>query len=304
MEEMNKLLQYCAERYEQINCVKCAYNQTFSQACNHECYSCLFKVHRVHNHSEHYYCERMLHRYVLKFQIRYASEMVRCFWYIFKEQNIKSPITVFSLGCGPASELYGLFRIARYLSIPAENIIYKGFDIDNKWRTINELSQYSFSGYNVEFIYSDMFQYVSDNDINIDILVLNYVLSDCMRYDKSKASTIIDNLYQMIVSEKLQSIVINDIALFYTDEERKSAYTCMLELEKRLVENKIPVSITKKRFSEPKTTTVEPYGDLSKQNSIMFTIPENILRYGPFSLCDSIILIIQKKQSHDTKCKS
>ena len=106
------------------------------------------------------------------------------------------------------------------------------------------------------------------------------------------------------VLRTLQSIVINDIALFYTDEERKSAYTCMLELEKRLVENKIPVSITKKRFSEPKTTTVEPYGDLSKQNSIMFTIPENILRYGPFSLCDSIILIIQKKQSHDTKCKS
>lgn len=295
MKEMNDLLQYCAERYEQIKCENCAYNETFSQICKHECYSCLFKIHRVCNHSDHYCCERILHRYVLKFQIRYASEMARCFWHIFNEQDVIIPITVCSLGCGPASELYGLFWIAKYLSIPAENIIYKGFDIDNKWKIINDKSLSFFIGQNVEFIYSDMFQYVSEKNINMDILVLNYVLSDCMRYDKSKANTIVDNIYQMIVSERVKSIIINDIALFYTDEENKSAYTCMLDLEKKLVDNNISVSIIKKRFAEPKTTTVEPYGDLSKNNSIMFNIPSNIIQYSPFSLCDSIILIIQKR---------
>ncbi len=295
MKEMDDLLQFCAERYERIKCVNCTHSETYSSTCNHNCYTCLYKIHRVYNHDVHYCCERILYRYVLKFQIRYASEMARCFWHIFKDRDAKLPMTIFSLGCGPASELYGLFGIARYLSIPVENITYKGFDLDEKWKAVNKQSLSSFVGQKVEFIYSDMFLYVSEKNIKIDILVLNYVLSDCMRYDKSKAISIVDNVYKMIVSGIVKSLIINDIALFYTDDKHKSAYTCMLDLEKKFVENSIPVSITKKRFSEPKTTAVEPYGNLSGKNTIVFNIPDNILSYSPFFLCDSIVLIIQKE---------
>lgn len=295
MKEMDELLQYCAEQYEQVTCENCAYPEVYSQTCNHECYSCLYKIHRVMNHDVHYCCERILYRYVLKFQIRYASEMARCFWHIFKERDANLPIKVYSLGCGPASELYGLFGIARYLAIPVENITYKGFDLDEKWKTINMKSKASFVGQNIDFVYSDMFKYISDNNIDIDILVLNYVLSDSMRYDKAETSTIVDKIYEMIESGKVKALIINDIALFYTENSRKSAYACMLDLEKKFMENNVAVSIVKKRFSQPKAAGVEPYGDLANYNSIIFSIPNNILKYSPFTLCDSIILIIQKQ---------
>lgn len=47
----------------------------------------------------------------------------------------------------------------------------------------------------------------------------------------------------------------------------------MLDLEKKLVDNNISVSIIKKRFAEPKTTTVEPYGDLSKKILLCLIFP-------------------------------
>lgn len=87
MKEMNELLRFCANEYERIECVSCSYSTNYSQICGHECYNCLRKIHMVINHGVHYNCERILHRYVLKFQMRYASEMARCFHYVFKDDS-------------------------------------------------------------------------------------------------------------------------------------------------------------------------------------------------------------------------
>lgn len=89
MKEMNELLRFCANEYERIECVSCSYSTNYSQSCGHECYNCLFKIHRVNNLDVHYDCERILHRYILKFQIRYASEMARWFSCVFKNIAVR-----------------------------------------------------------------------------------------------------------------------------------------------------------------------------------------------------------------------
>lgn len=201
MKELDDLLQFCADKYRQIECENCTHTEKYSSTCNKECYNCLYKIHRVCNHDVHYSCERILHRYVLKFQLRYASETARCFWHVLNDRGTNEALSVYSLGCGPASELYGLFAIARYLSFPTDRVEYKGFDIDGKWKVINDVSLKSFKTQNVSFEYTDMFEYINVNQVHVNILVLNYVLSDCMRYDKEKTSLFLDCIYELLVSQ-------------------------------------------------------------------------------------------------------
>ena len=294
MKEMNELLRFCANEYERIECVSCSYSTNYSQSCGHECYNCLFKIHRVNNHDVHYDCERILHRYILKFQIRHASEMARWFSCVFKNKKIESPFLVCSLGCGPASELYSLFALARYLSIDEEKLIYKGFDLDAKWKVINDKEKESFNGKNVEFIYSDFFDFANNTTNHIDVLVLNYVLSDIMRYDKDEADSIIDKVYELIVSGTVENVIINDIALYYTDEQRKSAYVCMQKLEQKVRASQIKATITKWSFSEPKVSGIPLYGLKYPYNTTVFEYPQEITKYSPFLICDSISMIIRK----------
>ncbi len=294
MKELDDLLQFCADKYRQIECENCTHTEKYSSTCNKECYNCLYKIHRVCNHDVHYSCERILHRYVLKFQLRYASETARCFWHVLNDRGTNEALSVYSLGCGPASELYGLFAIARYLSFPTDRVEYKGFDIDGKWKVINDVSLKSFKTQNVSFEYTDMFEYINVNQVHVNILVLNYVLSDCMRYDKEKTSLFLDCIYELLVSHQVDYIIINDIALYYLDEQRKSAYACMNDLEKKLVDNHISVTIEKVRYSDPKVAGVEMFGKKAKFNTNMFTVPQAIYGYQPFLLCDSIVMIIKR----------
>ena len=87
MKELDDLLQFCADKYRQIECENCTHTEKYSSTCNKECYNCLYKIHRVCNHDVHYSCERILHRYVLKFQLRYASETARCFWHVLNDRG-------------------------------------------------------------------------------------------------------------------------------------------------------------------------------------------------------------------------
>lgn len=220
--------------------------------------------------------------------------MARWFSCVFKNKKIESPFLVCSLGCGPASELYSLFALARYLSIDEEKLIYKGFDLDAKWKVINDKEKESFNGKNVEFIYSDFFDFANNTTNHIDVLVLNYVLSDIMRYDKDEADSIIDKVYELLEDGTIETVIINDIALFYTDEQRKSAYVCMRKLEQKVRASQIKATITKWSFSEPKVSGIPLYGLKYPYNTTVFEYPQEITKYSPFLICDSISMIIRK----------
>ena len=74
-----------------------------------------------------------------------------------------------------------------------------------------------------------------------------------MRYDKQKAYVCIDEFVQLIVSRKIKTLIINDIALFYgANDHRSSAYVAMNYLTKQLdgiVDNGIEYQ--KYHFSDP-----------------------------------------------------
>lgn len=168
--------------------------------------------------------------------------------------------------------------------------------MDAKWKVINDKAKESFNGKNVEFVYSDFFDYAHNSASHIDVLVLNYVLSDIMRYDKDEADSIIDKVYGLIESGTVETVIINDIALFYTDEQRKSAYVCMRKLAQKVLDSQLKAAITKWRFSEPKVSGIPLYGLKYPYNTTVFEYPQEITKYSPFLICDSISMIIRKTE--------
>jgi hypothetical protein len=146
----------------------------------------------------------------------------------------------------------------------------------------------------VAFEYTDIFDYINANQVHVNILTLNYVLSDSMRYNKEGTNLLLDNIYGLIVNNHVDYVIVNDIALYYLDEQRKSAYACMKDLEKKLVDNHISVTFEKIRYSDPKVAGVEMYGKKAKHNTNMFSVPQAMYDYQPFLLCDSIVMIIKR----------
>ena len=114
--------------------------------------------------------------------------------------------------------------------------------------------------------------------------------------DNYEADDIIDKVYGLIVSGTVENVIINDIALYYTDEQRKSAYVCMQKLEQKVRVCQPKTTITKWRYSDPKASGIPLYGEKNKHNTTVFKIPQEIIKYSPFLICDSISMIIQKTE--------
>ena len=114
MTKIEQLLLHCDDRMQHTNCEKCEYEGGCLRRLRSDCYECLSKIHKVYNHDLHYSCDKILYNYVLKHQIRYASEIAWGYNIISRIRKEFSPSPViYSIGCGPASELYAIDEYSR-----------------------------------------------------------------------------------------------------------------------------------------------------------------------------------------------
>lgn len=292
MQEFNELIHYCELQYIAFKCTNCPWNQCFPDYCGIKCSGCIHAVHQTFNVSLNYPCAKSLYLYVLPFQSRYASEIDRALWWILKDLDKALPISLYSIGCGPASELYGFIQSSRRLGFQDNILTYKGFDFDNRWSVINAYTQELFTSVKISFEYSDSFSYIDAHpEENITFLVMNYLLSDVVRRNQNEAYIIMDKVYNYLVTGRIAFVLINDIFLFY----QVSAYSCIQYLKNKLSANRIHFNAIEKRYSQMKTSVVPPFGDVIR-SSLTIINPQNLqtVYNRRFNFCNSITSIIYK----------
>lgn len=236
MQEFINLQQECLAQIEAMpldGCVCPINHYCQQQGCNiGDCSKCLHHIQRG-NPSFHYCCERIAYCYVLRFFNRFASEITH-----FINQYDFSRITslnVVSLGCGPGSELYGIIKSLQSRQYRTQ-INYKGYDMNNVWRPIQEMSKRHLSAlaHNIEFYTTDIFRdFERFDNGGITILVLNYLLSDIVKYKTiEERRQFADCLTDFIIANQFKFIFFNDIN-FYGDGSINSG----VQLMKLVIQN-------------------------------------------------------------------
>ena len=287
---INKLMQYCIKQYyAPKKCRSCVNDKQCIASEN--CYKvCIYKVHRIANKSLHYNCPNMLFCYIMKHFYRYASEIESIFERFFNKCH--SHVRVASIGCGPASEFYGITDFLENNPDCELTFDYTGLDIDDFWQPIWDYTQDNFD--NAKFINSDFFEYYEEHELP-EVIIVNYMLSDMAKYNPDGIKQFLDNLIGVLNAMPYGVIIINDIN--YEKDTVETAYGCLHYLHKKiktLPNIKIHAgSFTKLPISQ------KYFGKRIDNDSIrakMIDIPFDI---QPFSRCNSIQYIIMKHKSKE-----
>lgn len=290
MQEFSKYIVFCATQFGRISkCQRCPYGQCIHPSSGifygHNCYECLKRIHSYRNDQYTYQCERIIYNYVLKHGHRYASEMDNVLRALKRTVQFPHEINVYSIGCGPCTELFGVIN-----QFGSHTIHFKGFDLTSLWKPINDFEVSLFPNVNIQFSMVNFFEYMAENDDYVDVLILNYMLSDLARYKSpEECSAFIDAIVALCEQKRIHSIAINDVYLCY---DQKSGFVLMEELARKLQFNKnINEEISRGHFPMPKPGQPE-YGKHMGTEDLVFPIIEQAVEpFDPFSTCGSILML-------------
>ena len=297
--EFSNLINMCAAAYTGGTACQNCVNAKKCEGCNTcKCYdSCIHPLHQYNSNGKTYNCLNMAYNYVVKHFYRFASEIEYAFRIVYhaEQHNWKDNINVVSLGCGPSSELYGIIN---ELQNQQSNLVvsYHGFDTNAIWQKIWNLNIDICKQHNVTYTTDDMFAYYTEHsDEHIDILILNYLLSDVARNMQHEEKTaFLDKLAEFIDVMDVQYVIFNDISLFYDD--LISGYSCMEYVVRQFGVNKQRHSVLKGgryRFGEPNPHQ-PTYGKKWNQSNLLFTIDDAANDFQPFNYCNSIQMLIKQ----------
>lgn len=237
MLELSNLLRECYSAYTNYDCQACQ-NFHYCQQRNaqNDCFYCLQRIH-YQSDANHftYNCPKMVYRYVIHYFCRFCSEIYYSLENHINNFNIEN-LNIVSLGCGPNSEIYGIIEALRLLA-RFPHINYIGFDTNRTWIPIWTLNQMILDGIAVSQQYpllqpDDFF---STNPQTIDLLVMNYLLSDVSRQDTASKNNALNNFSDFIIVQRPTYILFNDISFFTNSTALNSGYGCFLDLMRNVV---------------------------------------------------------------------
>lgn len=279
MNYFSEFIDYCDIEFDHLSCEK-------EGLIGRDCYPCIKKIHDFNNRTEHYSCPKMMMYYVPKHQYRYSMEIMQLCGRIQSISN-KDEIFYASIGCGPCSELFGTFWDWKKRGKDVRKYHFKGFDTEQMWAPVmahintifeNEVDAVTFN--------SDFFSYYQANPIDtVDVLILNYMLSDIIKFDEVSYPNFVNDIYSFLVDKKPFFLLVNDV---YCRNSIK-AYNM---LERRLLDCS-PLRIVKLHYPDNKYSIGE-FG--SKVNPQIFKgslPPKFVKKYDPFWYTNSIQSIIK-----------
>lgn len=295
MEELDKFLEYCKSAYDQRPCAtdksKCIGEKKCENKNCTNCEGCLQDIHNRSNSQSDYGCEYQTYFYVMKFFYRYASEIGIVLHENLQDILSQVPINVVSIGCGPSSELYGFlaFLIANNKVV---DFNYWGFDFNSIWTTVQHKNQDIFSRFSIR--YSDMngFDFIR-NHKEIDLLILNYVLSDLTRRNDSTAiAGFISCLEEIIRDKTVRYVLINDIYLTYNT---RTAYAIMRDFVRFCFSNGIrKEDVFRYQFKEPNQFQTK-FGSTPRMREVIFKRNIALTDIDPWLDLGSMGVIIKVK---------
>lgn len=286
MTELNCFIQYCIQQYKQPKkCCSCVNDKQCGSVDN--CYKvCIYRIHRFSNKTQHYNCQNMLYCYVQKHFYRYTSEMESVFERFF--DGCQGHITISSIGCGPASELFGIIGYKERNPQSTFTFDYNGFDIDDIWQPVWSYAESKFKY--AHFHKQDFFEYYNTHETP-DVVILNYMLSDMAKYSPEGISQFLGNLLSFIDSMPYGMVIINDIT--YESEDLNTAYGCIYYMHRKIRENS-KLKLYCGSYKKLPMHTDKYFGKKIDNGAIraeMLNIPYNI---EPFASCGSLQYIILK----------
>ena len=191
---------------------------------------------RTDHEDRKYNCIPITFSYVIRFSNRYASEVLtalRCRLIRETFQNVDE-IKVLSIGCGPATEVIALEKFSR-----EENkvIKYYGYDINPIWNKTQQILEKHLINTKCNTMF-DSSEFQDDNKIlpEIDILILNYVISDIHKHDKKNVNFFLENIKK--IAEKMKSnsiIIINDVNSYYMGRDEIECWGNKLDKKNYLI---------------------------------------------------------------------
>ncbi len=311
---------HCLDRYDAFDHNSCCEHTQCCGCghCTHNCLDCLHKMHWIFQYPELpscyknriYDCPHMADVYVCKFSCKFSTEFLRALQQCPSLHN-ESKVKVFSLGCGPCTDLFAI-DVALHLDILHYDFIeYLGVDYSEKgWKHIHQdIQDYQDDSLQVKFGYQDITKgiknLIKDSSWVPNIISLQYVLSDMVNHQsEEQMHAFIDDLAQYINSIQSDNLVIilNDVnyGKCRSDEHLKGR-DYFEELLTKL-EN-----VTASRYYFANTSPYTPstgyhYGSQYTSNNLVYTAHE-FVAYEPRKYCNSAQMIIYKgeKAQGDTK---
>ena len=278
---INKLIKFCTDSYNKgVKCKTCVSN------CTGDCNICLQAIHNEQDSKRHYDCCNMIYCYTCSYINKYASEIYYALNALVSHSSTKNTeYNILSIGCGDCADLFG---IQHFLNVNQReiNISYTGVDINEKWKPIHEYIPQLFPDVNFNYKYQDAIDYVASlEDVPFNIVILEYVLNEIIKYTPDNIDDFINELSDKIL-DRLPSnslVIFNDI-----NHKMVRDYYPKIKLK---IEQKNDIACLSLRFNEPFSHT---YGGAKLQNdSLVFNT--SITPFSEKNPCSSSIFIIHKK---------
>lgn len=216
MLELDSFLNWCDTQYDNTQHCHCGIACTNGDYCKgqqNNCYLCIQRVHDYHNRTVHYNCDKMILYYVLKHCYRFGSEIFYALQKLRNDLCNWNDIYIVSIGCGPCTELFGALSQWRTMGKPDEQFHYRGFDTNNIWRSLMNQARSYFTMADVMVDIQSAFNYYQNCEERIDIIVLNYMLSDMMKFNNTCYDQFLKDLISLIQKKRPCYLLINDVYL-------------------------------------------------------------------------------------------
>jgi len=291
---INQLVQFCLDEYKKTGrCVNCKNDCKCLDT--DDCYECLKYIHKINTNDRIYNCPNLIYNYVIKHIYRYSSE-IECLFDAYEGFKGCKTFKVCSIGCGPCSELFGLKQYITKNNIQAD-FEYKGFDTNSYWNVIHhKISE--IMGNTISFTNEDVFTYYEQHPDELpNVLILNYVLSDIVAFNRIGVTDFITNLLNLFEKMPNSCLIINDINYYEKYTERIGTWRAvnyMNQIFEKLSTNEYFRYYKNKHYFSAQNGTGLTYGVQHKNKRLTTNIIQKAYLYAPFEYCGSFQLFILK----------
>ena len=122
-------------------------------------------------------------------------------------------INIASIGCGPCSELFGALSFWRTIGKNDAYFHFRGFDSEPLWQPVMNHVQACVQTADVQTFGQDVFAYYEQSREPVDVIILNYMLSDMMKFHFAQYDIFLNNLIALIRQKQPHYLLVNDVYL-------------------------------------------------------------------------------------------
>ncbi len=199
-----ELVEYSNNLYGRTDeqCVTC-----LNPNCAGRCSKCFNAIHGFYS-TRDYDCDNLIYHYVCEYIYAKSAEIYHLFNRHLELRALEH-YRILSIGCGPASELFGICN-----ALPEVLVDYKGFDLNHRWGRIHTTisnSVHDDPNRNIEFYCLNTFEEFENLDFTPNILVLSYLISHLPKAGIDVNDFLL-NLEQIIIDSMPNNsfIILND----------------------------------------------------------------------------------------------